>query len=66
MSLISGNAGIGVTFPYYFKKRGAFWYYRLNPESGHITEENLNYYTTECRMQAAVEAFMSDMLCEER
>jgi len=31
--------------PYYLKKRGAFWYYRLNPESGLIAGENLNYYT---------------------
>jgi integrase len=52
--------------PYYLKKRGAFWYYRLNPESGLITGENLNYYTTGCRTREAAEAFMADMLGEER
>jgi hypothetical protein len=40
---------IGVRRPYYLNKRGAFRYYRLNPESGLIAGENLNYYTTGCR-----------------
>ena len=60
------KAGIGVKRPYYIKKRGAFWYYRLNPESGLITGENLNYYTTGYRTREAAEAFMADMLGEER
>ena len=52
--------------PYYLKKRGPFWYYRLNPESGLVAGENLNYYTTGCRTREAAEAFMADMLGEER
>ncbi len=52
--------------PFYLKKRGEYWYYRLNPESGLIAGENLNYYTTGCRTRAAAEAFMADMLGMER
>ncbi len=52
--------------PYYLKKRGDFWYYRLNPESGLVAGENLNYYTTGCRTREAAEAFMADMIGEER
>jgi len=60
------EAGIAVKRPYYLKKRGDFWYYRLNPESGLVAGENLNYYTTGCRTREAAEAFMADMLGEER
>jgi len=59
------EAGIGVKRPYYLKKRGAYWYYRLNPESGLITGENLNYYTTGCRTREEAEAFTADMLREK-
>jgi hypothetical protein len=52
--------------PYYLKKRGSFWYYRLNTESGLVAGENLNYYTTGCRTREEAEAFMADMLGEER
>ena len=50
------EAGIGVKRLYYLKKRGPFWYYRLNPESGRVAGENLNYYTTGCRTREAAEA----------
>lgn len=63
---MSREAGKGVKRPYYLKKRGAFWYYRLNPESGLIARENLNYYTKGCRTREAAEAFMAEMLVEER
>ncbi len=48
--------------PYYLKKRGEFWYYRLNPESGLIDGENTTYYTTKCRTRDAAEEFMADLL----
>ena len=52
--------------PYYLKRRGDFWYYRLNPESGLVIGENLNYCTTGCRTRAAAEAFMADLLGLDR
>ena len=60
------EAGISVKRPYYLKKRGDFWYYRLNPEAGLVAGENLNYYRTGCRTREAAAAFMADMLGEER
>jgi integrase len=48
--------------PYYLKKRGDFWYYRLNPESGLVEGENRNYISTGCRNRKAAEVFMSDLL----
>ena len=51
--------------PFYLKKRGNFWYYRLNAESGLVSGENLTYYTTGCRTRAAAEAFMADLLGTE-
>jgi hypothetical protein len=52
--------------PYYLIRRGEYWYYRLNPESGLVIGENLNYYTIGCRRREAAEVFMADMLGEER
>ena len=65
-AIVLHEAGIAVKRPYYLKKRGDFWYYRLNPESGLVTGENLNYYTTGCRTREAAEAFMADMLGQQR
>ncbi|MAG13110.1 MAG: hypothetical protein CMN78_00760 [Spirochaetales bacterium] len=48
--------------PFYLKKRGEYWYYRLNPESGLVEGENLNYLTTGCLTRDAAEAFMADLL----
>ena len=45
-AIMPTEAGIAVKRPYYLKKRGDFWYYRLNPESGLVAGENLNYYTS--------------------
>ena len=48
--------------PFYLKKRGEYWYYRLNPESGLVEGKNLNYLTTGCLTRDAAEAFMADLL----
>jgi hypothetical protein len=58
------GGGDSVKRPYYLKKRGDFWYYRLNSESGLTAGEDLNYHTTECCTRPEAKAFMADMLWE--
>ncbi len=37
--------------PFYLKKRGRFWYYRLNRESGLASDNEENWRATGCTIR---------------
>jgi len=48
--------------PFYLKKRGHFWYYRLNRESGLVGGNEENWRATGCTVRQAAEAFVSELV----
>jgi integrase len=48
--------------PYYLLRRGEFWYYRLNRESGLVESEDHIWHTTGCQNKRDAERFLEDLL----
>jgi integrase len=52
--------------PYYLIKRGEFWYYRLNRESGLIESDECTWHTTGCQNRKDAGHFLEDLLVDGR
>ena len=48
--------------PYYLIRRGEYWYYRLNRESGLVKNDGHTWHTTGCKKRKDAESFMEDLL----
>ncbi len=46
---------------YYLIRRGEFWYYRLNRESGLVESDEITWHTTGCKSRKDAESFMEDL-----
>ena len=52
--------------PYYLLRRGEFWYYRLNRESGLVENDDHIWHTTGCQNKRDAERFLEDLLAGGR
>jgi integrase len=52
--------------PYYLIRRGEYWYYRLNRESGLIESDGITWHTTGCKDRRDAENFVKDLLAADR
>ncbi len=52
--------------PYYLIRRGEYWYYRLNRESGLIKSDGITWHTTGCKDRRDAENFIKDLLADYR
>ena len=52
--------------PYYLIKRGEFWYYRLNRESGLVESDDVTWHSTGCQYRGDAERFLEDLLAGGR
>lgn len=50
--------------PYYLIKRGEYWYFRLNRESGLVKSDGITWHTTSCKVRRDAENFIKDLLAE--
>ena len=51
---------------YYLIRRGGFWYYRLNRESGLVKSDEVTWHTTGCESRKDAESFLEDLLADGR
>lgn len=52
--------------PYYLIRRGEYWYYRLNRESGLVKSDGITWHTTGCKNRRDAENFLKDLLADSR
>ena len=52
--------------PYYLIRRGKYWYYRLNRESGLVRSDGITWHTTGCKNRTDAENFVKDLLADSR
>jgi len=52
--------------PYYLIRRGEYWYYRLNRESGLVESDGVTWHTTGCKDRRDAENFVKDLLSADR
>ena len=52
--------------PYYLLRRGEFWHYRLNRESGLVEGDEFTWHTTGCKIRKNAESYLADLLAGGR
>ena len=52
--------------PYYLIRRGKYWYYRLNRESGLAECDDVTWHTTSCEDRQDAESYLEDLLAGGR
>ena len=52
--------------PYYLIRRGEYWYYRLNRESGLVKSDGITWHTTGCTDRGDAEDLVKDLLAVDR
>lgn len=52
--------------PYYLIRRGDYWYYRLNRESGLVKSDGITWHTTGCKDRRKAENFVKKLLADSR
>ena len=48
--------------PYYLLKRGEFWHYRLNRESGLVEGDEFTWHTAGCKIRKNAKSYLADLL----
>jgi hypothetical protein len=52
--------------PFYLIRRGEYWYYRLNRESGLVESDEYTWHTTGCKSRRDAESYLEDLLAGGR
>jgi hypothetical protein len=52
--------------PYYLIRRGKYWYYRLNRESGLAESDDVTWHMTGCESQQDAEGLLENLLADGR